>query len=154
MTCQLHHMAVNLPVVFMWLSFSIKHTFNFLSTLTNIFVRSTGPISPFHLERPPWFCVFASFDRKPALVSTCVFSPDGERGRSNKAVFSRRGGVAVFLCVPHACFVRVWPLLSIPPGLQHQRSLFKNWYPWQHIMARAPGQTHTLGERKREKNSC
>lgn len=48
--------------------------------------------------------------------------------------------VAAFpVCVPHAC----GPLLSIPSGYNSQLGLFKNWCPWQHLMATARGQRDT-----------
>lgn len=31
-------------------------------------------------------------------------------------------------------------------GLRHQHGLFKNWYPWQHLMAPAWGQRHRCRE--------
>lgn len=58
-------------------------------------------------------------------------------------------------CLFYAC---VAPVVNTT-RLQHQHRLFKNWYPWQHLMAKAWGQRDTgrergetwWGKREREK---
>lgn len=103
------------------------------------------PIFLFHLVKTSCFCVFASFNRKLAFAFMCTYVRWRETG-SIKLSFTERWRDS-WLRATSLFYACVAPVGKIPPRLQHQHWLFKNWCPWQHQIAKARGQRDAGRER-------